>query len=223
MALTKDEGQLVEEHYEYVQRLVSTFIKKFNLPAEERDEYESAGLVGLIDAAHRYDPERGGQFHTYAFIRIRGAILDYVRNEGKARFGGAHDYKAHCAAFEARECEVQEESGSDEVVSVLNSLSRAAIAYTLAHEDNKEVTVSAQGDLEEELLARDTERTIRHLVKQLPEKERVIIEDYYFEDIPTPEIAKRHDGMSKSWVSRLHVRALDSLRELLQEEEECLV
>jgi RNA polymerase sigma factor (sigma-70 family) len=51
----------------------------------------------------------------------------------------------------------------------------------------------------------------------LPEKERIIIEQYYFHDLTLSEVAQQYAGLSKSWVSRLHDRALGMLREKLVE------
>jgi RNA polymerase sigma factor (sigma-70 family) len=56
------------------------------------------------------------------------------------------------------------------------------------------------------------------LIATLPEKERLIVEDYYLKEKSFVEIANENGGMSKSWVSRLHSRALELLKERLLEE-----
>lgn len=75
-----DAQKLIEDHLDLVKRVVKGFIRNHRTPLEEL-ELTNAALLGLIDAINRFDPKRGDQFSSYARIRIRGALLDRVRQE----------------------------------------------------------------------------------------------------------------------------------------------
>jgi RNA polymerase sigma factor for flagellar operon FliA len=97
-------------------------------------------------------------------------------------------------------------------------LERSAVALKLAAALDGE-TAAAHQELQnpERVLQRKREaKKMRAIVATLPEKERTIIEQYYFHDRKFIEVAEQFSGLSKSWVSRLHDRALDLLREKLR-------
>src|SRR5512140_3435018 len=74
-----DKNQLLEEHVLLVKRLAHQL--KAKLPASvEVDDLIQAGMIGLLDAINRYEETHGAQFETYAVLRIRGAMLDELRN-----------------------------------------------------------------------------------------------------------------------------------------------
>src|ERR1043166_5688092 len=71
--------QLVEEHYSLVKYIATRLSAKLP-PSIEVDDLVGAGVLGLIDAAEKFDVSRGIRFRTYAERRIRGAILDHLRS-----------------------------------------------------------------------------------------------------------------------------------------------
>jgi RNA polymerase sigma factor (sigma-70 family) len=104
--------------------------------------------------------------------------------------------------------------------AALAYLTKSATAFKIASaavEQEQEVPESPDNP-EAILNFKRESKKIRGLVATLPEKERTIIEQYYFKDQNFTEIARSHAGLSKSWVSRLHDRALELLRERIVEE-----
>jgi DNA-directed RNA polymerase specialized sigma subunit len=99
--------------------------------------------------------------------------------------------------------------------SILEYASQCAFAVRLAVEDvDEEMSLSAerQDNPEKTMLGRDLHSLFKALVAELPSKERKVIEDYYFCEKSFKEITLENPELSKSWVSRLHSRALHQLR-----------
>ena len=66
---------LVEEFQEYVHAVVGRLMRAVNLPTHMEDEFVAAGYLGLVEAASRFDRDSGKKFKSYAFLRIRGAVI----------------------------------------------------------------------------------------------------------------------------------------------------
>ena len=73
-------------------------------------------------------------------------------------------------------------------------------------------------EIEKQVDSKRNSKKIREIVATLPEKERTVIEQYYFRDRKLTEIASQLTGLSKSWVSRLHDRALVMLKQKFEEQ-----
>lgn len=210
---------LIEEYQRYVHSLVGKFIHAMGLPIDLQDEYISAGYLGLVEAAERYNPESGVDFRNYAYLRIRGAVIDSIRSSTNLSGKAYRMMKALEAANHIRAQEVEssgQHSKEENLAKVLEFASKGALAYRLSLVDAEEEvsTLSAEyGDPEQELVQKQEQQKFSNLVATLPEKERLIISEYYFKGKSFSEIAQSYEGMSKSWVSRLHTRALDLLKE----------
>ena len=222
---------LILEYQSYVQQIVGSLINKLNLPVVMFDEYTSAGYLGLVEAAERYDASHGTDFKYYAFLRIRGAVIDSIRRSSELR-GRAYRYaKAARAAQDLREdCIQRHEQNADDKVNysaaaelgrVLEFVAQGALAYRLSNDEAENEFCSAQ-DLHpnpETVLEKHQEKSaLRKLVEKLPEKERKVVNDYYFYGKSFIQIAEESGMISKSWISRLHSRALKLLKDAYFEE-----
>lgn len=208
--------------------------------AMERDDLLSAGREGLLDAARRYDPSHGASFSTYASLRIRGSMLDAVRQlstlpryqyyrvvalqaaaeftEGEWPRAGARPAGAGATAESATEKSFDER---------LESMAVAAAVRLRVSAGNEEPSTEAQAtgqDPEEafgkaELIWR-IRREIDTMVeeRELPVDEREILQRHYFDGTSITDIA-RDMGLDKSWVSRQHTRAIARLTQRLRERE----
>ena len=146
------------------------------------------GMIGLVQAAHRYDRRRGVTFPTFAWHRIRGAMLDAVRVLGRFTRREVASYRAGAIAVDV-----------DVPVPAVDHL--------------PDGTPGA-----DELSAeRDRRRSLRAALAKLPEKQRCFVEKVYYEG-KRHRVAGAELGLSKSWASRLHDRAIDGLRELIDED-----
>ncbi len=216
---------LVHEYQKYVDLVVGHLMRSMALPPALKEDFMSAGFLGLVEAADRFDPKRGYEFRAYAFLRIRGAVIDHIRNSCEVSRHAYRTLKSLEGAQDLREAELERlEPGQRQRearrAAALAYLTKSATAFKIASagvEQGHEIKQTAENP-ETILDARRESKKIRHLVATLPEKERTIIEQYYFKDRNFTEIARQYAGLSKSWVSRLHDRALDLLREKIVEE-----
>lgn len=163
----------------------------------DRDDVESAGLVGLIDAVDRFDPERGVPFEAYATVRIRGAILDEIRSID------------HLGRADRRR---------ERAVAASDPASLALVAYAatlsldLLLEDGHPL---ADGDEpgahhdEDDLRAR-----VNSALALLSPRQRELIARYYGESLSLRESGERM-GISEARACQLHGRAIEILRRQL--------
>jgi RNA polymerase sigma factor for flagellar operon FliA len=226
MASSPAERQrLVETHLSFV-RSVAAKVKE-QLPREiEFDDLVSYGTQGLIEAAERYDPAHGTAFTTFSYYRIRGAIFDGLRGMGwlprgeyaRARFeerSNAYlqnlaDRETGTAAEDREELTLE-----DDVRSIADALGGVAAIFVMALDALPDEP--ADGAPRPEQLVEDEQqrRVVREALASLPEKERRLLELYYFEDKSLNDAGEAL-GLSKSWASRLHARAVTLLKASLE-------
>jgi RNA polymerase sigma factor for flagellar operon FliA len=226
MAAARD--QLVEQHLHLVHSIADKLKRKLGKTMEPGDLI-GYGTQGLIEAASKFDPKQGAAFGTFAYYRIRGAIFDGMRTMGwysrvdYARFRAeerANDYLASAAEREAAGKLANPEAGGSDKSDVLADIAEVLSGVATVHITSMEAACDAPDDRfqapdEAALEAEDRER-VRAALAALPDKERRLMELYYFADMKLEEAGKKL-GLSKSWASRLHARAVNHLREALRE------
>ncbi|HEX2573789.1 MAG TPA: sigma-70 family RNA polymerase sigma factor [Polyangia bacterium] len=222
-----DNQQLVAEHLSFVKSIAARI--KEQLPREiELDDLIAYGIQGLLEAAERYDGRHGTAFTTFAYYRVRGAIFDGLRGMGwlprgeyaRARFEErAAAYLANLATRDVGGAYARENPDAaleDEMRDLAEALGGVATVFitalTLKHDES---LLDESPQPHERLERREIERRIGQVLQTMPAKERRLIEMYYFED-KTLEEAGATLGLSKSWSSRLHARAIDLLRKELE-------
>jgi RNA polymerase sigma factor for flagellar operon FliA len=215
---------LIEEYHDFVEGLVSRLMRAMGLPQRHRDDFISAGLLGLVEAAGRFDAGRGSEFRSFAFLRIRGAVIDHIRASCELSGYAYQVLKALESAQELRAQSLEERrsgfmSTVRQAADGIDNLSKSAVALAIvsASVEAPFFGGEASSNPERDLSKKQTCEKLRAAIATLPEKERTIIEQYYFHDLTLSEVAHQYAGLSKSWVSRLHDRALGMLREKLVE------
>lgn len=216
--------------------LVHYVLGRLGLSQSQGPDYEDAasqGLIGLIEAVDNYDPRFGTQFSTYATVRVRGRVLDYLR---------ALDWLSRTARRRARAVQqaitdlwgVLQRAPTDEELARYLQYDLPTLQQALL--DSRHVIVSldstihAEGESDgsfHELLpdedqidpaeALDDQESRSHLVntlKSLPERQQLILSLYYNENLTFKEIGEML-GVSESRVCQLHARAMLELRGLL--------
>lgn len=219
---TRDRNQLIEQYRDFVHYVVGKMARTLGLPLDLLDEFISAGYLGLVEAAQRFDFDAGAEFSSFAYLRIRGAVIDNIRKNSEVQGRAYRTARALQATQEVREDFAEQHGFSDAsdpegaLAEVLDFVASGSIAFRLSVGDVDAETGSTPDPVtpESDLLAAQDSKLFRELVATLPEKERLIIEEYYFNDKSFTEIADEHAGLSKSWISRLHTRALERIREL---------
>lgn len=185
----------------------------------ELDDLIGYGQLGLAQAAQDFDPDRGIQFSTFAYYRIRGAILDGANQMSWLKrttvAGGAYDrMSGDVLATDAADSAGAAATSDD--AKWLNGVSgKLAMVFFLSQageegESNVEVADDQAEMPLESLLDDELKLSLRTAIDELPDDARQLIRGTYFEG-KTLKDAGEALGISKAWASRLHARALEQL------------
>ena len=198
--------------------------------AAELEELLSFGREGLWDAARRFDESRGVPFRGYANFRVRGAIIDGVRASARLsrrtheRLNGLQAAaRISEGAFE--DVSVPRPPGSgyaeaelalaDHLAAMATALAAGLIAPT-AHGDSGERTLVDVSENPEQAYGQaQLLALIRAAIAELPHEEAELVRRHYLEGARFDHVADEL-GLSKSWASRLHTRALTRLSKKLR-------
>ncbi len=194
------------------------------------------GMLGLIDAAHRFDERRGIKFETFAERRVRGAMIDALRRDAWPR-GVRRIRRELEAARESLRRELGAEPsladlaarvGSDEArlgktivrINTIESTSPLANGESVDGASLPPVLSPSEPPAPDKAFeAREVRNRIRAAIASLPPRERRVVGMYYFGDVTMKEIG--HEiGVNESRVSQLHARAIQRLRKVLCEDAE---
>ena len=214
----QERNSLIDRYQSYAEGLVHKLVHALNLPLEFMDEYIAAGNLGLVEAADRYDPQGGAPFSSYAYLRIRGAVIDSIRANCNLK-GRMY---ARLRALEAANnlAETRYEKGRSSLARMLEYTANVALAYRLSMSEVQAEINSVQDDRDNQearYIQREEARLITCFVDSLPKRERDVVKDFYFRGRSFTEISRKRKGLSKSWISRLHARALTRMRALYEQ------
>lgn len=191
------------------------------------------GVLGLIDAAHRFDEERGIKFETFAERRVRGAMIDALRRDAWPR-GVRRQRRELDAAREALRRELGHEPSLADLAARVGTdekrLSRTIVRIhtiestsPLAGGDNVDeaslpaALVPSEPDSPDTTYAKgETRDRVRAAITALPWRERKVIALYYYPEATMKQIGVEI-GVNESRVSQLHARAIRRLRDSLGE------
>jgi RNA polymerase sigma factor for flagellar operon FliA len=201
----------------------------------EFDDLVSSGVIGLMDAIDKYDPTRDNKFKTYAEFRIRGAILDELR---------AQDWVPRSVREKAKQLErahVKLEQGlgripteeelieelkitKDEYYDLLNQVKSVSIlsldeAGSFNSSDRKSILSLLESckipSPVTQLNLKGIKDVITKAIEALPEKQRLVLSLYYYEDLNLKEIGEVLE-VTESRVSQLHTQAILWLKRKLK-------
>lgn len=226
--------QLITEYLPYVKRIVQRLA--VHLPSTvDIDDLMNVGVIGLIQAVDRYDPRRDNKFMTYAIFRIKGAVLSELRardflsrsNRRKIReLESAYLRLEQKLGREADDQEVARELGVD-LEQVYRTKQMSSISFISLEElgvssrDEKEKLLSYLINNEDDALSmtklKELKEAIAQAIKQLPEKERLVISLYYLDELTMKETGKVL-GITESRVSQIHSQAILHLRTKLRKQ-----
>lgn len=219
---------LITQYESLVNVSARVLMKRYGLAGPVYDDLCSAGYLALVEAAEKSNEQTQNTFRAYAAIRIRGAMIDLLRSTTVLSRRSHQFIKAMHAMQYLREEDLLEtdvlqtknQSPRDRLARVLDMAGKGALAFQLsASELSDEIEqVPDRSLLPDEALIRNNKRAVlERLINTLPEKEQLIIREYYFNDKPFIAIARENQGMNKSWVSKLHSRALERLRDQIHD------
>jgi RNA polymerase sigma factor FliA len=231
--------RIVEKYLPLVHYLANK-LQVFSTPSLDRDDLYSAGVVGLLEAVRKFDLGKNIEFQTFATIRVRGAIIDEIRRtdwvprsvrQKSRRIDAAIHHLFNRLGRIPTDSEIAEEleisveeyyqttdnlgplflASLDSVISSGKNSQQVDIKDII--EDNTEI------GYEESLLQQKLRRKIVEAIGQLPERERLVISLYYYEELNLKEIGMILD-VSESRVCQMHSSALLKLRNMIEQKVE---
>lgn len=194
----------------------------------EIDDLIGYGVFGLIDAIEKFDYTKGVKFETYATIRIRGTIMDYIRKMDWIPRTKRDKSKQMEQVFSKLEEELERAPSDEEIAEKLGMsveetrelIKKSTLLSLVSLDDFMEqnyessfasLTANPADAPEEQFERQERKDMLVAAIKQLEEKERQIVSLYYFEDLTVREISSIMK-ISGSRVSQLHCRAITKLQ-----------
>lgn len=216
---------LVQEYAPLVKRIANHL--RARLPdGVDQDDLVQVGLIALLEAARQYSPAKGASFETYAGIRVRGAMLDEVRNTDwtpRSVYRRQRELTAAMQAVEARTGKPAEPRETAEELGISLEeyfrLVTAAAAHRLfsLDQDSDDGDRPAQQiedpntDPYVELTSAELRQALVDVIGRLPEREGLVMSLYYEEELNLKEIGEVL-GVTESRVCQIHGQALARVR-----------
>ncbi len=225
IAAQSQRDDLILAHLSLVRHVIGKLIVEFP-DGVDRENLEAAGTLGLVEAATKFDPNRGIEFKTFAFARVRGAVLDELRRNCPLPQQMLQLIGRVRKAREELPPPVTLDALAAAVGLNLEELGDCLAAMQLTRMTHWDQTVeeSAAGVDDQqrapEIMAEQEEQKalLAQAIEALPQRERLAVTLYYLEDLRLREIGKAL-GLSESRVSRVLNGALFTLGEYMRARE----
>lgn len=216
-------------HYSYIAKVVAGQMRGYTANYAQLEDIVNQGIITLIDCIEKFDTEKGVKFESYAFMRIKCANIDFIRQQDwlprRVRktakdISAAYDNLANqlmreptikelAAYMELPEELLQKHYGeiSNSVMVSLETVLQNAI------QDSGGMDISDAYELqpEEKLMGDELRRQLAEAIDALSERERLVVSLYYYEHLRLFEIAEVM-GVSESRVCQLHSKAVARMR-----------
>lgn len=220
MTATSDVSEQRIQTHQGLVRSLAAKIHKTSAPNVDLDDLVGYGQIGLVQADRDFDADRGAQFATYAYYRVRGAIYDGLSKMSWTSRSRYNRIRYEQLANETLQAQAQAATGSssDSLAEDLRWLSDTSgqLAVVCLATGAGETDAAAQladpgaGTPAAAAASHELEEKVRSLIESLPTTLGVLVRLVYFEG-HTLQDAATSLGMSKSWASRLHTKALQQL------------
>lgn len=219
------------ERYSYLVKIIALKLRGIYQHYGDVDDIVNEGIIALMDVIDKYDSSKNTKFETYASIRIRGSIIDYVRKQDWIPRKVKSDYKNVKEATDELTNKLGRSPNDNEVAEYLKMdikdySSIVNIAYgtrilsfeeLLGEANIKEDEFVSGYDLpEHEIEMKELYKVLVESINKLGEKEKLVISMYYKEELKLKEIAEILN-ISNSRVSQIHTSALQKLEKNVKE------
>jgi RNA polymerase sigma factor for flagellar operon FliA len=226
-------------HYSWIVRYT---LYNMNIPSNallEEEDFLHVGLLGLHDAIERFEPERGIKFETFAVPRVRGIILDEMRKLDWLSRSARQKVHELTEISDRLRSELGREASADEIQArlgispeeyqaYLNAMAAANASFSMM---NSEVSYDDEGNernaIEEipdddagtpftQLVRDERLAFVRDYIAKLPERKRLVITLYYYEELTFKEIGDIL-GLTESRICQIHTQICNELRKKIEE------
>ncbi len=211
--------KLVEECLDLV-RIIAFQMRRQLGSSLDVDDLVSLGHEGLLGAARSFDATRGVPFRRWANLRVRGSMIDGLRAHGGLPRRVYRQLKAMGAGDRVQDAQIEEDgaiapttpqAADAKLGARLSGIAMAMAAGFISPEvEGIEQVPDMKASPEEQAARNELVQKIRGAIAARPDAERKLLERHYFDGL-TFEDAAHEIGLSKSWASRLHARALEAV------------
>lgn len=229
---TENRNEIVLQYTGLVKKIVLRFKGSYN-NFGQLDDMVNQGMIVLIDAVEKFNPEMGNKFETFATLKIRGAVIDFMRKQDWVPRSQRslsrlleESYGELYVALEREptEAEIAAKMGISEA-NLQKILQQRHNSIVLSYEEainEKMMDVSplitevrADDSPESTILFDELKMKLGEAIDQLKEKERLVVSLYYYENLKLKEIAEVL-GVTESRVSQIHSQAMIKMRNRLK-------
>ena len=230
-SITEKEREELILKYMPLVKSIALRIKRQLPPSVDLQDLIGYGIVGLINAIDRMDKTKNPE--SYIKIRIRGAIYDYLRSldfgsrrvrEKEKKIKRTLEELSKELGREPTDEEISEKLGED-VETLYHDLHSISFSYILSLEDvfkqdegrsYEEIVNADAPTVEDTVISKELEEKVRKAVQRLEEKEKLVLQLIFYEELPLKEVAQIL-GCSISRVSQIKARALEKLKKFIRD------
>jgi RNA polymerase sigma factor FliA len=226
----QERERLMLQHYPLVRTIAGRLVRRLP-PSVDVNELIQEGFIGLIEAIDRFDPARSVPFKAYAEIRIRGAMVDKLRDIDHVPRSVRRKFAQIQAAKEALRRELGREPSAEEMATRLEMTAEEYDDYVTDAQIWNIVSINApvgeDGDQDlqstipdevdgapELLINFELNDRVKDAIGRLPERQRIVVELYYMRGLSLKEIADNL-GVTESRACQLRGAGVDSLKKRL--------
>jgi len=225
---TDDKAQLINDNLDVVKKIAFYYVGRVGKVVEVEDLLQ-LGMVGLIEAAHNYTPQENVSFVNYARLRIKGAIVDYLRKSSNLCRGTIRRKQDYEKARRKLEKDLSREPEAHEVAAELNVELNEILSwqhdFAASQHQSLEEASEAYGDflfatdksVEEKIFNGQLKGILRNKLEELNEQQLMVLQLYYVEELNVYEIAEVL-SVSTGRVSQIKSAAINKLKTLIETE-----
>jgi RNA polymerase sigma factor FliA len=229
--LLKERQELIKKNLKLVHQIANK-LNYVKTPEMDYDDLLAYGIIGLIEAAEKFNPAKGFTFASFASLRIKGAILDQLRVSDRLSRGSRKKVKALSASIEELESELggipndrqiakRMNLSLDELYEIQKDASMITLSLNTAlSNDNEESWLDQISDEQptphEDCELKNFHENLVKAIDELPERERLVIGLYHYQNYTMKQIAKTIK-VSESRTCQIHNRAISILKTKLEQ------
>lgn len=188
----------------------------------DREDFINNGILGLVQAIERFDPEKGVKFETFATLRIRGAMLDAIRAQDWLPVSVRQKARQVQETMRKLEAELGRAATDEEIAASLGiktaelqqlwgQIQAATVVPLEEFSQSEQIEGGRQENSFAAIEAEAVRQTLGQAIDALPEKERLVVSLYYYEELTLKEISLVMK-LSEARISQLHTKAVMRLR-----------